>query len=139
MPAEIYTAYSGEARDRILWAGMEGTTEEVRAAATMLYLDMRTRQEEAGNEPTGGVWIGNRAFEPTVEELEAHHVRAKAIMTSEKNLPDEVAEVALSMSEDELNELIRDVPDEDELVPDVEDGIPDDLDVGFDSELDLDL
>jgi hypothetical protein len=125
MAAEIYTAYSGEARDRTLWGEMVGTTEEIRAAATMLHVDMRSRQEEAGNEPTAAVWIGTRLFEPTVAELTAHDEKAQEIMARQRER-DAEREAGIEEVEETGEEEDQDV--------DVSS-----LDLAFDSEIDLDL
>ena len=110
MGAEVYFSYSGKHGDRELWAYVDGEAKEIRGAAVMLYQDIRTRQEEAGNEPTAGVWIGDRKYEPSLSELEEHATRAKLVLESEKDLPDEVAEIAMTISTDELAALVEECP-----------------------------
>ena len=120
MGAEVYIAHSGKFSDRGLWALVDGDTEAVRGAAVMLYQDMRTRQQEAGHEPTAAVWIGGKLFEPTIEELEAHDERVRIVMENEKNLPDSIAEIAMSVSTEELSDIVEDCPDESEVVEEEE-------------------
>lgn len=139
MGAEVYIAHSGKFSDRGLWAFVDGDTAEVRAAAVMLYQDMRIRQQEAGNEPTAAVWIGGKLFEPTIEELEAHDERVRVIRESEKNLPDEIAEIALTVSPEELSTIVQECPDESELE---DEPVDDELappDMGGDFDLDFDF
>lgn len=112
--AEIYICLSGEPRERLLWGDMVGSAEDVRDAAMMLYHDMRSRQEQAGNEPTAAVWIGVRPFEPTVEELMAYDEKIRKIMARRE---------------------AKAVPETDEP-QDVEVDLSD---MAFDSEVDLDL
>lgn len=126
---EVYYSMSGARRDRMFWAIVPGTLEEVRDAATMLYVDMRSRQEEAGNEPTAGVWINSQEFEPTVEELEEFDRRSAAAMEASKVL----AEM------DDEDELDMDDEPSVEVEDDEEEQIITELPFKFNSDIDLEI
>jgi hypothetical protein len=74
----IEFSYTGESKNRDLWAFMASSPDEVQRAALSLLIDLKTHSENAA------VWINGKKFTPTKEAIREYNERVMTLLSAEK-------------------------------------------------------
>lgn len=92
MGVDVFYAHSGKWEHAMLYAHCAPAVgQNVEDWAFSLWYDLRRRQREDGQKETAAVWIGNKKFKPTVEQIEDYEEklrRMKAEAEFFKEAPD---------------------------------------------------
>jgi len=85
MSAEIFYSYTGKWEDAALYAYCSPVVgQNIEDWAMSLWYDLRQRQRDDGQNDLAAVWIGDKKFKPTVEQIEAHEEKLRKLRAEEE-------------------------------------------------------